>query len=297
VRFALESSSPPVQVGTIELVSSGVTTTPLPPPIPVVAADLEVRASRPPGKQSTGDAVPFTIQVLNNGPATATNINVALYAGVDNPDIVSFSGTVVREPYATYGGAYIWPIASLAPGATATLTGTIAYPGGTLSANVDPIDLNSCQTCGRSRVGAERSIDLVWQNDYVELDAFPAVNGTADLQVSSLSLVPGSSPAIRTVSFSVKNAGPFATEHPFVSVSVGTGATLLDRHVAPAGWECTNYGCWIQGSFAVGATASFEFDVEVQTATPSLSGFVSIESDGLPDPDTGNDRKVFWLSP
>ncbi|HMJ12659.1 MAG TPA: choice-of-anchor Q domain-containing protein, partial [Polyangiaceae bacterium] len=299
VRFAVRENTPALlRVGTIQLVSSGVREQTLPPAIPVIAADLELRAFRPSAQQATGDAVPFTIQVRNNGPATATNINVSVFASLDNPDNVTFSAPVVREPYATYGGAYIWPIASLASGASVTLTGSIAYPGASMSVGLDPVDINSCLTCGRSRVGAESSIDLNPYNDFVNVNASTALEGTADLQVTDVSVAPGSSPELRKVRVTAKNAGPFATQQ-YTAISLGTwmGGTLTGTVTAPTGWECENGTCRTTDVFPVGASASVEFEIDIQGATEPVPVSVSTESSSLLDPDQTNNSRVLFLSP
>lgn len=264
----------PAQLGTFELIG-GASAQPPVPPLPVYAADLEVRAYRAPGGEPSGAPVDYRIEVQNRGPAAATDVVVSLESSAQNEWVPSL-GSVEN------GSS--WNIVSLAPGQTATLTGSAAV---------------GSERAFTSASVAARTVDLNPENEAVELLLDPAPQGTADLQVTSLQAYPGAGETQRVLRATVTNTGPAASlpgEHQgiylFVTQLVDARLTAV-RSLSP-GWTCSvelPSGCATMEPVAVGAALSFEIVLEGTFPDSFPRPGVWLMPAVTPDPDPNNNRR------
>ncbi|HMJ10456.1 MAG TPA: choice-of-anchor Q domain-containing protein, partial [Polyangiaceae bacterium] len=270
----------PAQLGSVEL-KPGANVQPGVPQVPVFAADLELRAFREPGAQQPGARTNYRFEVLNRGPATARDVTFFITGNSEFTNTWSPSmGTVTGDPISP-----TWTIAALEPGQSATLSNSVAPSSefGVVSARVEG-----------------RTMDLNPENDEATLQLGLALQGTADLQLSSLQAYAGSAENQRILRATVINAGPAAAgatpeRRIVVELRTSTTARPVGARAITPGWTCTlepYYAyCWAEEPLAVGGTASVEFVVEgtFPDTFPRLGATVS--GDITPDPDPNNNTR------
>ncbi|HMJ16421.1 MAG TPA: choice-of-anchor Q domain-containing protein, partial [Polyangiaceae bacterium] len=123
VEFVVRADGPaPARLGTISLLT-GVNPQPPVADIAVVHADLELRIFRSSAPQTAGTPLPFRYEVTNHGPSTAPDVRLEIR--VDGPTYTWSAGTGQLENVSEGPPGVVWRVGSLAPGATATLAGTV----------------------------------------------------------------------------------------------------------------------------------------------------------------------------
>jgi uncharacterized repeat protein (TIGR01451 family) len=179
-----------------------------------ILADLSVSKSHEPEVVLTGTDVTFTLEVVNHGPADATDVVLADYipAGMNVVSADVSQGSVVTST----GGA-IASLGSLAAGTTATMT------------VVTKITAAGPATLVNTAVVSALQEDPEWRNDY---DADPVqVRAEVDLAVSkAVSTSEAYVGQLFTYTVTVHNNGP----------NMATSLTVED--ILPAGFDLVTSG-------------------------------------------------------
>ncbi len=193
-------------------------------------ADLAVTKVADKATLVVGDVVTFTIEVTNNGPDDATNVEIAEALG---PNFSNDS--IVVETLGTYASSIdTWFIDKLTVGSTATLTIealTVLDGAVTNTASVQALDQNDPDPSNDSQ-SVDITIDPFVSNPALELTKSAA---TADTNGNTITGDPGDT---ITYTFSVQNTGTVAL----------TNVTVTDPLLP-------TLSCVI-ASLAVGATSS-----------------------------------------
>lgn len=261
----------PAELGTLEL-RPGITAVPGLQPLTVVAADIEVSASRSAAPTAPGAAVEFSIDVTNKRGGTAREIRVAL-PGPRQFYATPSQGALQTDPAS---GQAIWLIPSLAPGQKVSLTGTASGElsgSGTVSVTSQTIDLNGT-------------------NDAVYVDTAAAPLGGADVRIVSVEQRPSSRATEHILRVTVTNQGPAAAEELVVSVW-GVNVYTVD---GPDDWYCATPNlspdCQTQRALAVSQTLTFDFIVEppLLFSAPPDSVSATVYS-STPDPVPADNRR------
>jgi len=221
-------------------------------PVPTAVADLAVLKTVSNQTPTVGSNVSFTITATNNGPSTATGINVndVLPAGYT---FVSASASVGSW------SAPNWSIASLSNGANATLTivatvnttGSYANTATITGTQPDPNSGNNTST------------------------VTPIPSAVADLAVTKT--VNNQTPSIGTdVTFTISatNNGPSAATGVIVNDVLPAGYTFVSASASNGSWSAPN---WNIGNFANNANATLTIVATVNASglyanTATISG-------------------------
>jgi hypothetical protein len=200
-------------------------------------------------------------------------------------------GTLKPPNYSAGDVDFVWTIPTLAVGQTATWNGAEVNPPAYMRLSNVAVTSNT--------------LDLNRDNDGLypmELELSPAPEGTADLLVNSLEILPGPADNQRIFRAVVSNAGAGTARgvriFPFF---MSGGIRVVGVPAGPTGWNCSlsdfqNYAeCSIE-SFAAGASATAEFLVEGIFVNASPHHGVAIGADpAVPEPLPKNNvrRAVF----
>jgi hypothetical protein len=262
-------------------------------------SNLELRVERTPGVQASGAPARFTFELTSHSAGPEQNVLVSVYA-----DGSTFNDRVTFEPETgvliagEHGSAFDWQIPSIAPGQTVRLRGSAPYE---FSAGGTPGNV--------PRVGAwliVRAFEFHDEDRPAEVDLSLAAQGTADLRVRSVSVVPGSAPDQRIVRGVVENLGPSSARYHADGAGIRVGPdvnfhdswqqlNLVTGTTSSSGWACGWDGCFATRAIAAGGSASFEFIVNGVFADPrDLLGLrvdpATYPMTVTPDPRPGNNR-------
>ena len=242
-------------------------------------ADLSLTKTVDDATPSVGDTITYTVTLTNNGPDTATNIDVT--------DVVpsQLSGVTVTPSAGTWT-APVWSVPSLASTgvATLTITGTVSGTGDlTNSAEVTAVDQADPNSTPDNDVPGEDDQD----------SAPVTVPATIDLSLTKT--VDNATPAYQdTVTFTVTltNDGPDAATGIEVTDVVPTG--LADVVVTPTDGTWTA-PVWSVPTLAAGASTTLTVAARVdstaiQTNTAEVTAADQLDIDSTPaNGDTGED--------
>ena len=212
-----------------------------------VQADLEVSLAASTGSALVDDTLNYTITVNNNGPSTASSVDVvAVFSGVSVTNISSPPGCIVVSSTVTCN------LASLATGGTATIDVSVQVTGeGTLS---NQVSVSSSTPDPNSANNADSHS--------------AAITAEADLEITSITPNPLSAAVSDTVTFTivVTNNGPNpATSVDVVAVFSGVSVANISSPGCSVNPGLSTVKC-SAGNLAAGGTATFSIDVDVTSA-------------------------------
>lgn len=225
----------------------------------------------------------YRVSIQNTGATAATNVQIDAFVA---PSIVqgSAAGNVSINPTvgtptgcALTAGAYPCVVASIAAGATATVTFPVSWasPDPAFEA---PTEVEACPSAvAASNAANFATADLSWDGGGSTASVTSAVSAFfrdyANLQLDAV-LAPASEGATKTHSGSVTNLGPCDTTSVAVELTYSYNSST-DLDPATTGTQGAYTGCVNDfvadevcelGDLAVGATsAGFSIDIRVQT--------------------------------
>jgi len=216
------------------------------------AADLSLSKTVDTSTPNEGDTLTFTVSLHNNGPSTATSIQVTdqLPAGVT---YLSYSGSGSYNP-----STGIWSIAALASGASASIDVAATVDAGTTLTSItntasitahaqpDPVPGNDTASASIAVTGAELALTL-----------------TAD------SLTPTSGGDV-VFTLSITNNGSYDATNVTVEQILNASDLLYSSHIASGGNYIPATGAWNIGSLAVGASESLQVTASISAASNSM---------------------------
>ena len=235
--------------------------------VPQQSADLQVNKTVDNSNPSVGENITYTIAVTNNGPATATGVQVSdpLPSGLtfqsSNPSQGSYDS-----------GTGTWTVGTLANGSTATLAITVrvdvADPvTNTATASADQPDPDTTND--------ESSVTVPDQN--------------ADLQVSKT--VDNSNPSVGqnvTYTITLTNNGPGTATNIEVTEQLPTGLTFVSGNPSTGNFD-SGTGIWAVSSLSNGASATLQITATVNTASP-VTNTAQVTGSDQTDPTPGNNQ-------
>lgn len=249
----------------------------------VNTADLAVAKSDTPDPVAAGSNISYTLTIVNNGPASASNVTLSdsVPANTTFVSMVQTSGpafTLTTGP-ATESAT----IATFAPGASATFTlvvnvnagasGTITNTATATSASTDPIPGNNSATATTT-----------------------ITPSTADLAISKTSgsgvVTPGTNV---TYTITVTNGGPATATGVSVVDTLPAGVTFVSA--TPSQGTCSGTGpvtCSL-GSLTNGATATISLVVQSAATGGSITNTATVSSTTT-DPNPANNTAVSVFS-
>ncbi len=224
-----------------------------------------------------GGSLTYTITVTNDGPSTATNVNVSdtIPVGMTFTSANSSQGTTSQT-----GGVVTASLGSLAPNATATVTILVGVNNATLGSITNTATVN----------GTEPDTDTTNNT----ASATTTVDASVDLAITktgSSDLIAAGSPL--TYTLLVTNNGPSAATSVVVTDNLPAGVTFVSGTstigtVANVGNNVTAS----IGNLAAGATATVTLNVNVaSTQTADILNTASVDA-AENDPVPGNNSST-----
>ncbi|MFA7686227.1 MAG: hypothetical protein WCY25_00010 [Moheibacter sp.] len=248
-------------------ISNNIATLTLTPQL--ASADLQVTKNVDNNTPTLGNNVVFTVQAKNNGPDTATNVNVTdlLPAGYEYVSHTVSSGTYTQ-------GTGVWDIGNMANTVTQTLTITAKVVSGSNLTNTATI-LGGVTDPNNANNTASASVTPV----------LPTADLGVSVVMSNTQPTPGNNV---TFTITAQNLGPDATLFAKVNSLLPSGFSYVS-HTASVGTYNNGTGVWTIGSFANAATATLTITAQMlASGTHTLSTTIT---HGGTDPVPGNNTQ------
>ncbi|NER34464.1 MAG: DUF11 domain-containing protein [Oscillatoria sp. SIO1A7] len=231
------------------------------------SSDLSVNKTVNNSNPSVGDIITYTIAVTNDGPDTATGVQVS------EPLASGLTFQSSSESQGSYdSGTGTWTVGTLANGASATLTVTVRVDSAspitnTATASADQTDPDPTDN--------QSSVTVPDQN--------------ADLQLTKT--VDNFNPSVGeqvTYTITLRNNGPGTATNVRVTEQLPAGLTFVSAN-ASAGSFNSGTGIWAFSSLSNGAIATLRIVATVNTANP-VTNTAQITGSDQTDPNPGNNQ-------
>ncbi len=243
-------------------------------------ADLEVAMTLSETSPQEGDLVVFGVTVTNNGPDTATNINVddALPSGL------SLAGAGISQ--GSYdAGTGIWALGTLTSSGTATLNLSVTVDAGTLGNTItnqatassvdvtDPVTSNNEAAQTLTVTGSDLTLAMTLDNN-------TPGEGTDILYLLTLA-----------------NEGPHPTSGVQVTDLLPAGLTMKSANLTQGSYDAGT-GIWDAGSLSNGQTIylSLVATTDLGTTGQTITNTASITAVDQVDPDLSNNTDAQSLT-
>jgi len=263
------------QTAAVTLIDNTITTPTVPcVPTPPPTADIAIAKTVDNATPNLGSNVTFTVTAANNGPGSATGVQVTdvLPAGLT---FVSATPSV-----GTYNsGTGVWDIGALANGAAATLAITATVTGTATLTNtatktaedqVDPVSGNNTASVTVTALGADVGLTKTVDNPT------PSLGSSVTFTVTATNHGPGNATGVQ-----VTDLLPAGLTFISATPSVGT--------------YNSGTGVWTIGSLANGANATLSITATV-TATAALTNTATKTAEDQVDPVSGNNSATATLT-
>ena len=241
------------------------------------SADLSLAKTTSNPNVDVGQTTSFTLNLLNSGPDSASNVAVTDILPVG---LQYVSSTASQGSY--NAGTGIWTIGTVPAGTTAILQVTTMVTGTTAITNMAQISAS----------------------DQLDPDSTPNNNNPSEDDQSSITLTPQladlslsktiNNPTVTlgqpvTFTLNVNNAGPSMATNVRVSDQLPQGLTFVSA--TPAGVYNSTTGVWTVGTLANGASASLQITATVGTAT-AVTNMAQISASDQRDPDSTPNNNI-----
>jgi uncharacterized repeat protein (TIGR01451 family) len=246
-------------------------------------ADLSLTKSVSNATPNVGGTVTYTVTVLNNGPAGATNVAVKdlLPAGVTFASATSTQGTYVS-------GTGIWSVGSLANAASKTLTVTATVDAGTGATTIT----NSAQVTASQQSDPDSTPN---NSNASEDDQASAALTVTSADLSLTKTIDDATPNVGqnvTYTITVTNSGPSTATGVAVEDLLPAGITFVSA-TSTQGTYLSGTGIWSVGTVLSGTSKSLTIVATVANGAGSenVTNPAQVSSSDQSDPDStpGND--------
>jgi uncharacterized repeat protein (TIGR01451 family)/CSLREA domain-containing protein len=231
-------------------------------------ADLSITKTGSPNPVNVNASLTYTINVTNNGPASAANVTMTdvLPAGVTFQSLTSTAGWTCTTPAVGANGTVTCTIASLANAAAGTFTLVVLPTASAAAITNNTATVSSATTDptpGNNSASASTTVNVGADLSVTKTGAPNPVNVGSNL----------------TYTITVTNNGPAAAASASLSDALPAGVNFVSLSPV-AGWTCTTPAVGANGtvtctnpSVASGASAVFTLVV-----TPSAAAAASISN-------------------
>ncbi|MFC1713662.1 C10 family peptidase [Candidatus Poribacteria bacterium] len=231
--------------------------------ITVECADLEVSKSVDNPNPDEGDDIVYTVTVTNNGPSTATNIEVTdfLPSGVDYTSATATQGGLA---FVSAEDRVIWNLGSLIDGADTTLTIRVRVDTGSLAESVCGVPITN--------TASVTAVDQGDSNTSNNSDTADITVKCADLAVSK-SVDNGSPDEGDTIVYTiiVTNNGPGDATSAEITDELPEGVTYVSAAATQGNYN-DGTGEWAVGSLINAASATLTITAILDTS--AIDGIV-----------------------
>ncbi len=247
--------------------------------------DLALSKTANVGIANAGDAIAYTLTVVNNGTVAATGVTVEDIL----PSNVTFnSSTASSGSYDETTG--LWDIGTIGVGASATLTINVTVDAIVLpmtnfaqvkTANEDDVDSTPDNNSGTTPQEDDEDSVVIQPDTTVYL-----VDLALSTTFSSSTAEDGDT---RTYTITVINSGNADATGVTIEDQIPSELTLIGATTAKGSYD--NDGTWTVGNLDIGETATLSIDVMVGTFTSPIVYFAQVQTASPEDSDStaGND--------
>ncbi len=241
------------------------------------AADLSLAKTTSNPNVDVGQTTSFTLNLLNSGPDTATNVAVTdlLPAG-----LTFVSATASQGSYNSANG--IWTVGSVPANTTAILQVTTTVVGTTAITNTAQITASD-----------QRDPDSTPNNNNAGEDDQSSITLTPQLADLSLSKTINNANVTLgqpvTFTLNLNNSGPSAATGVTVTDQLPQGLTFVSA--TPAGVYNATTGVWTVGTVAVGASTTLQITASVGTST-AVTNTAQVSASNQRDPDSTPNNSI-----
>jgi uncharacterized repeat protein (TIGR01451 family) len=231
-----------------------------------------------------GELVTFEITITNSpNYADATNVEVTDTL----PDGYAFAGFSVSQGSYTYGGLdSVWEVGDLLAGESATLQvfATVLADG----SYVSPVEVTAADQDDVDSVPA--NADLLSEDDDDLAQVFIDTPIADLLVIKSVDNATPNEEEIVVFTVSVYNGGPYASTGIVLQDALPAGLTYVSDTSGGSYNPATN--AWDVGDLIVGASASFEMSVQIDTGTAgtTITNTALVIANEIDDPSPANNR-------
>ncbi|NIL95755.1 MAG: DUF11 domain-containing protein, partial [Planctomycetales bacterium] len=235
-------------------------------------ADLSLSKSVDNGNPNFGETVTFTVTLTNNGPNTATNVQVS---DTLPAELTFVSANASQGNYNNASG--VWTVGDLIDDQTATLqiTATVQTVGAvTNTAQVTASDqLDPDSTPNNNQAGEDDQDDAALAAQVADLSVTKSVDDASpDLTEDTVYTV------------TVTNAGPNTATEVEIEDILPAGVSLVSSNASQGSYNGAS-GIWTVGTLAEGATASLEITTDV-TTPGTKTNIAQVHNAAQLDPDS-----------
>ncbi len=225
---------------------------------------------------NVGDSITFTVTAKDNGPDTATNVQVTdlLPSGLQLTNSAHTQGS-----YTSATG--LWTIGTLANGTSAVLTLTATVIASTPQTNtalvshsdtIDPISFNNQASATETPMLADLSVSKTVDN------ASPNVGDTVNFLIT------------------VEDGGPNAATNVKVTDLLPTGLMYVSSTPSAGTTYTSSNGLWTVGTISNGGSATLQLQAKV-VAGGTVVNTASITHSDVFDPNTANNSASATVTP
>jgi uncharacterized repeat protein (TIGR01451 family) len=251
-------------------------------------ADLRLSKTANPTDPTVGSAFNYTITVTNDGPSTATNVQVTDRLPPSNDVSINSASITKSQGSTVYNAAtpnIVWTVGTLAPNTSATLTIPATRLLASFTANVaevtasDQSDPDS--TPGNNVAGEDDRASVTVPSQSVDLAVTKSVNNP--------------SPNVgQNVTFTITVTNPSSSSVTATGVGISDplpAGLTYQSNTTSQGSYTSGTGAWSVGSLSPGTTATLTITAKVNasgtiTNTAQLSALDQIDPD--PSNNSGN---------
>jgi uncharacterized repeat protein (TIGR01451 family) len=251
------------------------------------SADLRLSKTATPASPAVGGTFNYTVTVTNDGPSTATNVQVTDRLPPSTDVSVNSASITTSQGSAVYNAAtpnIVWTVGTLAPNTSATLTIPATRLLASFTLNVAEVTASTQSdpdsTPGNNIVGEDDQASVTVPSQLIDL----AVNKTVDNPSSALG---------QNVTFTITVTNPSSSTVTATGVGLSdllpAGLTYQSNTPSQGSYTPGN-GVWSVGSLSPGTTATL-----IITATVNASGTITntaqLSALDQTDPDPSNNSK------
>jgi uncharacterized repeat protein (TIGR01451 family) len=256
------------------------------------SADLKLSKTSTPASPSVGGNFTYTITVTNDGPSTATNVQVTDRLPPVTDVLVNAPSITTSQGSAVYNGVkpnIVWTVGTLAPNTSATLTIPATRLIASFTVNVaevtasDQSDPDS--TPGNNVVGEDDQASVTVPSQSVDLAVAKSVNNPT--------------PSVgQTVTFTIAVTN---TSTSFIATGVGISDALpagltYQSSTTSQGTYTSGTGAWSVGSLNTGTTATLTITATVNAAG-TIINTAQLSALDQTDPNSANNNASATVTP
>jgi large repetitive protein len=258
----------------------------------IQSADLKLSKTATPASPAVGGAFNYTITVTNDGPSTATNVQVTDRLPPVTDVLVNSLSITTSQGSAVYNVAtpnIVWTVGTLAPNTSATLTIPATRLIASFTVNVAEVTASTQSdpdsTPGNNIVGEDDQASVTVPSQSIDLAVAKSVNNPTPSLGQSVVFtvsVTNTSPSFTATGVGISDALPAGLTYQSSTTSQGT--------------YTSGTGIWSVGSLSTGTTATLTITATVN-ASGTITNTAQLSALDQTDPNSANNNASATVTP